>query len=84
MATFERGNNGKPLKITVNATGSGYSDAGIWIEQFDAFKYDAYESEGDDSSDEKFRTNTVTYVNIDELIRLRDEINQALKEMIGV
>ena len=84
MAVFKLGYDRKPLHIRVEARDGVRATAELWVEQFDGVKYTEYGSEGEDRGDPKFRTETLAYVSIDELLQLRDEINETLKEMIGV
>jgi hypothetical protein len=74
---------GMPLEIRVTAT-EGDSHADIWTEMYDDTKRSEFEVPGDKKEDAKFRTEVLHYGTIEELIALRNEINQAIKILAGV
>lgn len=80
MTTFSQGYDNKHLTIRVHSRDDGKAE--LWIERFDGFKYDTYGVEGDDRNDDRFRTETLAYAALDELVRLRNEINQTIKTSI--
>lgn len=74
MATIKEGYNGVPLEIRVHGN-EGRGTAEVWTEMY----CEPHEGEIDDYREERLHYATIT-----ELIDLRDEINEAIKELAGV
>jgi hypothetical protein len=70
MATIKEGFNSKPLQIKLGNPRE--RSAELWLIQ-----------NGLPSSVEKYRE-TLSYISLDELLTLRDEINLIIKEITGI
>lgn len=84
MAIIKDGFGCQPLKISIIASTSNSHKAEVWTEMFDDTKHDNYEIDGDKLSDSKFRTEVLHYATLNELLELRDNINTAIKEIVGL
>ena len=72
MAVITEGYNSKPLSIRIS--GRKYQNAEVWVEQ---------EGLPDEPGFTKYRE-TLSYATVQELIQLKSEIEEALKEIIGI
>lgn len=82
MATIKEGFDGKPLEIRVSARDDGGVE--VWVEQFDGFKYSEHDDGSTPRDDPSYRTETLAYATLEEVIKLRNELNTAIKEAAGV
>jgi len=69
MTTIKQGYNGQDLELRFSSR-VGCTTAELWVE----FKY----------SSSTFKSETLNYVSLEEMIKLRDEINKTIKEMVGL
>lgn len=91
MATIKAGYDNKPTHITVS-TGEHDGKAAVWIEQFGLprilGKHGVVRMGTltglKDGENYQPSTETLGYAEIGELIALRNEINEAIKELAGV
>ncbi len=70
MATIKEGYNSEITEIKICSSDNHNLMAEVWIDQRDRTS--------------TMRSETLAYATLEELIQLRDEINNALKEIIGV
>lgn len=74
MATIKQGYGGKPTHIKVNAREERRAE--VWIEQ------EGVPQAGLSGAEDAPHSETLAYVSLDELLDLRDEINEAIQELV--
>lgn len=84
MTIIKDGYAGQPFVIKIFSPDEGRDKYQVWTEMFDSTVHSDYEVFGDKITDDKFRTEVLHYATTEELVALRDSINKALKEGLGL
>jgi hypothetical protein len=81
---IQQGYDQKPTHIRIN-TASTPRRAMVWFEQFDGEKWNNRPDNRKDKAhkqDDVFRTETLAYATLEELLDLRDECNAVIQELV--